>query len=306
MATAMSSYVLLVDLSGVRPRVLRKFDHHRARNLVGGDRIIKKSDRTVSMAQEERARRKKVFETEQNNEAKEDTVIGEGDGGDEIGPSVANVSRMAISTDGQWLATTDDLGRTYIFNLDSVQHHCVLPSFRQPVHSLTFKSSNPNILIITFPSNSFQIFDVESCVFPEWSKKLVNSLPKRFTHIHDPILGVTFDPAATAADPNSQRALFWGSTWICRVTMNEQTNWTMSKKRMRESAFNPNGDDPAQKIDVPLEEQQSNNFKMVTHYRPILHVDFLGTGELVVVERPLVDVLATLPPAYFKPKYGAS
>lgn len=63
--------------------------------------------------------------------------------------------------------------------------------------------------------------------------------------------------------------------------------------------------DMSQKVGVSLEEQDSN-FKMVTHYRPILHVDFLGPGELVVVERPLVDVLATLPPAYFKPKYGVS
>jgi len=54
------------------------------------------------------------------------------------------------------------------------------------------------------------------------------------------------------------------------------------------------------------QEEQDSNFKMVTHYRPILHVDFLGPGELLVVERPLIDVLATLPPAYFKPKYGVS
>jgi len=117
---------------------------------------------------------------------------------------------------------------------------------------------------------------------------------------------MTVDPAATAADPNSQRVLFWGSTWICRVTMNEQKNWTMSKKRPRESGSIPSGGDPAQKFGVSLEEQQPNNFKMITHYRPILHVDFLGPGELVVVERPLVDVLATLPPAYFKHKYGVS
>ena len=45
---------------------------------------------------------------------------------------------------------------------------------------------------------------------------------------------------------------------------------------------------------------------MITHYRPVLHVDFLDSGELVVVERPLVDVLALLPPAYYKSKYGAS
>ena len=66
-----------------------------------------------------------------------------------------------------------------------------------------------------------------------------------------------------------------------------------------------NGNASQKLMGISLEEQDSN-FKMVTHYRPILHVDFLGPGELVVVERPLVDVLATLPPAYFKPKYGLS
>jgi U3 small nucleolar RNA-associated protein 4 len=66
------------------------------------------------------------------------------------------------------------------------------------------------------------------------------------------------------------------------------------KKRRRES----------DKID-PMSEDHLN-FKMITHYRPILYADFLAPGELVVVERPLVDVLATLPPAYFVHKYGAS
>jgi len=88
--------------------------------------------------------------------------------------------------------------------------------------------------------------------------------------------------------------------------MNEQISWTTSKKRLRESASIQSGGDSVQKKDVSPEDQQSNNFKMVTQYRAILHVDFLGPGELLVVERPLVDVLATLPPAYFKPKYGAS
>ena len=49
---------------------------------------------------------------------------------------------------------------------------------------------------------------------------------------------------------------------------------------------------------------RQENFKLVTTYRPILFVDFMGDKELVVVERPLVDVLAKLPPAFFKPKYG--
>ena len=54
------------------------------------------------------------------------------------------------------------------------------------------------------------------------------------------------------------------------------------------------------------ESGRQENFKLVTAYRPILFVDFVGNKELVVVERPLVDVLAKLPPAFFKPKYGAT
>lgn len=82
----------------------------------------------------------------------------------------------------------------------------------------------------------------------------------------------------------------------------------MNKKRRRDGKRYA----PDARVEVSLEESggskpvQQQNFKLVTHYRPILFVDFIAPAELVVVERPLVDVLAKMPPAYFKPKYGAS
>lgn len=45
-------------------------------------------------------------------------------------------------------------------------------------------------------------------------------------------------------------------------------------------------------------------FSMFTQYRNLLAVEFINSDEMVVVERPLLDVLSTLPPAYFKAKYG--
>ena len=54
------------------------------------------------------------------------------------------------------------------------------------------------------------------------------------------------------------------------------------------------------------EERPWRDEKLIMQYRPIACCDFLAKDELVVVERPLVDILATLPPAYFKHKYGAS
>jgi len=57
---------------------------------------------------------------------------------------------------------------------------------------------------------------------------------------------------------------------------------------------------------VGEDDRPWRDFKMITQYRPLLGVAYLGARELVVIERPLVDVLAGLPPAYWKHKYGAT
>jgi U3 small nucleolar RNA-associated protein 4 len=119
---------------------------------------------------------------------------------------------------------------------------------------------------------------------------LCDNLPKNFTQAHEPILGVSFQPDSPG------HAIFWGSTWLCKLNLQGTNFMSSSKKRRRDSLHGKA---------APTDEL-SKEFKMITHYRPLLLVDFLSQGEMVVVERPLVDVLATLPPAYFKHKYGAS
>jgi U3 small nucleolar RNA-associated protein 4 len=296
----MSTYLLIVDL-GVgtddqKPRVLRRFDHHRVRNIIIGDRVVK--GRRIG------------------NDVEMEETKGDVDDEDEsAGPVVASILRMAISSDGQWLATSDDHARTHIFNLDSVQvmcfflltlyfhltlichqHHCVLPSFPQPVHALSFDPSHPSILIMGFPDKTLQIFDVETRQFPAWSKRLCNSLPKCLAHTHEPILGVAFDPSGMSS-PTPTYALFWGSTWMCKVPLNNSLSGDDSAKKRRRESKNL--------APVPSSEQ-TRDVKVITQYRPLLLVDFLEAGEMVVVERPLADVLASLPPAYFKHKYGTS
>lgn len=227
------------------------------------------------------------------------------------------ITRMTVSPDGQWLATTDDRRRTHIFNLDAVQHHCALPTFPQPVHAFAFDPSAPSSLLLGFADNHLEVYDVEARQFPRWARGLVKSLPQRFKHLHDPVLGVTFDPGAgeggeASTSPLPPRtALFWGATWICKVMLTERLGYGGFEKRRRGKRKAPEQQPKANgRVEVSVEdgqqEVQQRNFKLVTHYRPLLLVDFVAPGELVVVERPLVDVLAKLPPAYFKPKYGAT
>lgn len=68
--------------------------------------------------EEERGQKKKEFESQQNEHTMDDETVMRDI---KIQPVTTTISRMAISADGQWLATTDDLSRTYVFNLDSVQ-----------------------------------------------------------------------------------------------------------------------------------------------------------------------------------------
>ncbi|KAG6902800.1 hypothetical protein C0995_011287 [Termitomyces sp. Mi166 len=284
MSTTASSHVLVIDLVGEKPRVLRKFDQHRFKNSTVHDRVVKgrRTDGDVDMM-----------------DATADNVDHSEDNEKSSTPAVVSILRMSISPDGQWLATSDDHARTHIFNLDSIQHHSVLPTFAKPAQVLAFVPRQPNILIMAFPDNTLQVYNVESRQFPVWGKELCNSLPRRFTHAHDPVLGVAFDiaEATLRSDIAPQYALFWGSTWICRLSMSDSTPRNLAKKRRREST----------KVSPLLPTDDTHgDFRMITHYRPILRLDFLANGELVVVERPLVDVLSDLPPAYFKHKYGTS
>jgi len=91
----MTSYILVIDISGEKPKVLRKFDHHR--QPIG--RVLKELKTTGD-----------VEMTDFRN-----AMDGEQD------PLVSNIFRIAVSSDGQWLATSDEHSRTHVFNLDSLQ-----------------------------------------------------------------------------------------------------------------------------------------------------------------------------------------
>jgi U3 small nucleolar RNA-associated protein 4 len=186
----------------------------------------------------------------------------------------------------------------------TLQHHCFLPSFPHTVASLAFDPTSPALLYLGFRNNTIQIFDVEAKLFPDWSHSICASLPKRFTQLHDSMQGLLFDQAASASSGSQEsKAVYaWGSSWLCKLDLNSgaQRVTQPRKKRGREDGKPPQtGERESGKMD-------GQALEVCTRYRNILCVSFLGPRELVIVERPITDVLQTLPPAYFRPKYGAA
>ncbi|KAF8592053.1 WD40 repeat-like protein [Ramaria rubella] len=300
-----NSLLVVVDLAGDDtngPRVLRSFDHHRMQNVVvGGTRAVKNLRASVDV--------NGVDSNESPDET--DTIIEDRPTlrSLDVLSATSTIRCMAASMDGQWLASADTRHRIHVFNMDSVQHHCAMPSFPNAITALSFDPSSPSTLVIGLANNTFQIFDVETRQFPAWSHALAQG-PSPFGHLHDPLLGVTFDPDSAEAGVG-KRVLLWGSSWMCKVTLAVSTGYGgFSKKRRRESRRLSTSDGIVAKRGVAngpttQDRDDDTDFRLITRYRPLLLVDYLGPGELLVVERPLVDLLSTLPPAYFKPTYGS-
>lgn len=97
LASASTSAILVIDLSTEEPTVLRRFEQHRRLIPLSGGRLVRGSSRS-----------------QVQNADDEDGELLQSD----APPSVV---RMAVSPDGQWLATSDELCRTFVFNLDSIQ-----------------------------------------------------------------------------------------------------------------------------------------------------------------------------------------
>ncbi|KXN83554.1 U3 small nucleolar RNA-associated protein 4 [Leucoagaricus sp. SymC.cos] len=330
-SAASTSYILIFDLTSEKPRLLRRFEHHRLKEAVIGDRVVKplkqKQPNGISRNGKHAPDREDVEMEDAEDEItspESSEESEESDSDDEKNPVadiIPSILRITISPDGQWLATSDDQRHTHIFNLDTISHHCLLPTFPIHVECFAFSPASPSVLFLAFPDNTLQVYDVEARQFPAWSKDLSLSslspspIVKRLVHLHDSILGICFPPptagSQTGSDAEKSRyALLWGANWLLKLPLSLSTSNSSpktSKKRRHAQAVTQEQLD-AQDTGVAANEEGLTSFstKLITHYRPILHADFLSDGELVVVERPLVDVLSTLPPAYFKHKYGAS
>ena len=110
--------------------MLRRFDHHRIQDsIVHHNRALKgiQGKAKVNGVHVNGDMDTEMVDVESSQEeGDQDTNDGEKDGDDEeedekiTTAALISVDRLAVSADGQWLATSDNQARTHIFNLDSI------------------------------------------------------------------------------------------------------------------------------------------------------------------------------------------
>jgi U3 small nucleolar RNA-associated protein 4 len=293
MATTVEPYILILDLSQSTIGVIARLDDHIRPSKFASDRVVLPAKAYAHSANKNQSEDDADVNMENGDKAKSDDSDSEDDGVNQARVVIASIRRIAVSVDGEWLATADNLSRTHVFNLDLLKHHSMLPSFPHTIDVLAFDTQATHHLLLGFPNNTLQLYDVEARQFlPSWSSKGLATAP-------DPLVGVAFDPRVRG------RALLWGSTWMCRVGLDRSSvmgkrQQNPRRRRKRDNGWLRGGVDE----NIEVEGEQEQELRMINRYRPVLYAGFFDEGELIVVERPLVDVFAGLPPAFYKPRYG--
>lgn len=194
-----------------------------------------------------------------------------------------------------------------------MQLHSHLPTFPSaPPTSLSFlpNPTNPttSLLLLTIPSgNQLHVYSVESRRFPP---ALNVPVPDAVRQLADPVVGIAVDPSSPQGRAN---VLMWGSTWILRTKLTAGASQAGAakggrqgkKKRSRATSADEVVPAPAAPVAQTSKQLENERFKLTQTFRPMIGLDYVGRGELVVVERPWLDLVAGLPGGYFKGgKYG--
>lgn len=151
-----------------------------------------------------------------------------------------------------------------------------MPVFGSLHTSIEFHPLKPNYIIIALLSNEFYVYDVNELRMTVFSTS--QSPPTAWLENKSSINGIAFDYIR----PN--HFFLYGTNFICTVDMSKEMPAKDTKLQKM------NADSLAMNFD-------SHRFSSIMYFGGI-------SNEVVVVERPVLQVLNELPPAFVKPRYG--
>ncbi|KAJ2081042.1 U3 small nucleolar RNA-associated protein, partial [Coemansia sp. S142-1] len=287
------------------------------------------------------------------------------------------ITSMAVSKDGDYVATSDSTGSIIVSQISGEQQ-VVVPQLGQGEKSewptaLAFDEQSR--LVIPTSLNHLYVFDVAENAFTEWSQRhSLADIPHTYNMMADCVGGVATNPEEpdcvyaysashiTRVDltlpPGPKRAVLnvhkrkqIEHEIIAKVVEEKEEADRRSEKQAKrkrkqsvgaqinghsvmdvdrepdtpsigdkaEAAVNDDdvdADEPykgkdwestviARLREAGINAESPHNFRMTQRYQNLMHASFIDKNTMVVIERPWIDVAATLPSAYHRHKYGA-
>ncbi|ORZ36271.1 WD40-repeat-containing domain protein [Catenaria anguillulae PL171] len=242
----------------------------------------------------------------------------------------SHVAHVALSKNGRFLASADAQARAFVVDLWSATAHAaglpkpdavisstpslplvsesffekkVFPQYAPlAVTSLQFTcaqtldkaglvASQVEYLVMTLSNNDFYIYTAPGFEQHKWTRTNLSRMGADFRDRADYFRG--------AYALNASRMLLWTSHWVLAVDLNKDL--PSLNKRKHKADGKPSS---ASAVLGREGELADRGYSFFSHYKHMMHMEIVGAHKMVVVERPWVDLVTSLPDAFAGKKYG--
>ncbi|XP_032891502.1 U3 small nucleolar RNA-associated protein 4 homolog isoform X2 [Amblyraja radiata] len=199
------------------------------------------------------------------------------------------VCLLAVSADGSWLAAASYNCEINVYNLTQFKHHCTIPVYNHLSTAMAINPHSNNLVIVHADQQMFEFSIVEKR-YTEWSRKLQQQgLHTLWLERDTPIIHVTFNPAVPT------HIILHDTYMFCII--DQSLPLPTDRSQLHNQSF-------LKHLSANARKNQEHAFKICKKFKPLLHVELLFDGSLVVVERPVMDINAQLPAPVRQKKFA--
>ncbi|GCC20630.1 hypothetical protein chiPu_0019194 [Chiloscyllium punctatum] len=194
--------------------------------------------------------------------------------------SLEPVYLLAASADGNWLAAANYDCEINVYNLKQLKNHCTVPVYNHLPTAIAINPHTNNLIVVHTDHQIFE-FSISEKKYTEWSRTLQQQgLHQHWLERDTPVTHVTFNPKLTTQIILHDTYMFCIIDQLLRLP-NEQSNLHNQSILKRLSG--------------KARKAEEHAFKICKKFKPLMHVELLFDGCLVVVERPVMEINMQLP-----------
>ncbi|XP_061892003.1 U3 small nucleolar RNA-associated protein 4 homolog [Entelurus aequoreus] len=199
------------------------------------------------------------------------------------------VHLLYASDDGKWLAAANTGGEVHVYNLEKMKCHCKVPVYSSCPTAMAIHPVSQNLVMVHADQQIFE-FSLEQKEYTRWSR----NLQKHGLHPHwlkrdTPVTHVAFNPK------NPAHILLHDMFMFCIIDQSQPLPDPQSQLSNQMTLKS-----------VPECERikHSHAFKICKTFQPLMCATLLDDQSLVVVERPLEEILTQLPAPVRQKKFA--
>lgn len=199
------------------------------------------------------------------------------------------VHLLSPSDDGRWLATANTDCEIHVYNLHKLKLHCTVPVYSSCPTAIAIHPTSSNLVAVHADQQVFEYSLVQK-EYTDWSRALQKQgLHPLWLQRDTPITHITFNPR------NPAHIILQDTFMFCIV---DQTLPLPEAKTIFHNQMTLRGLPEAER------SRHSHAFKICKTFQHLLCVCLLEDHSVVVVERPLLDILSQLPAPVRQKKFA--